>query len=105
MSYRSLKGHRVSRRLLLRSGNKFSANGASGVPALYLGDESDVKVSQILLKAPLAVAAAAQREPSLALKEVKGSTDLPWMDLFFSRVFASVGWQSELPGSWRRGQE
>lgn len=83
LSYGSLKGHHVSRRLLLRSGNKSSANGAREALALYLGVENDAEVSQILLKAPLAVTAAAQRNLSLALKEVNGSTTLQWMDVFF----------------------
>lgn len=80
LSYGSLKGHDVSRRLLLRSCNKSRANGATGALELYLGSENDAKVSQILLKAPLLFAAAAQRKSSLALKEVSGSTNSPgWM--------------------------
>lgn len=102
LSYGSLKGHDVSRRLLLRSCNKSRANGATGALELYLGGENDAKVSQILLKAPLLFAAAAQRKPSLALKEVNGSTTSPgWM--FFSKVFVRVNWQSELSGGWRKG--
>lgn len=90
LSYRSLKGQHASRRLLLRSRNKSSTNGAAEALALYLGDENDAKVSQILLKAPLVsavAAAAAQRKPSVVLKEVNGSTTSPgWMFFFFFSI-------------------
>lgn len=102
MSYRSLKGHDVSRRLLLRSCNKSRANGATGVLELYLGGENDAEVSQILLKAPLlfAAAAAVSRKPSLALKEVNGGAACPgWM--FFSKVFVRVN----SPEVGEKGQE
>lgn len=80
----SLKGHDVSRRLLSGSCNKSRTNGATEALELYLGDENDAKVSQILLKAPLlfVAAAVAQSKPSQALKEVNGSTaSLGWMFL------------------------
>lgn len=53
---------------------------------LYLGDENHAEVSQILLKAPLVfAAAAAQGKPSLALKEVNGSTTSRGWMLFLAK--------------------
>lgn len=51
MSYRSLKGQDVSKRLLLKSCNKSRTNGATKEEELYLDDKNDSKVSPIQSKA------------------------------------------------------
>lgn len=55
MSYGSLKGQDVSRRLLLKSCNKSRANGATEEEELYLDDKNDSKVSPIQSKASFCV--------------------------------------------------
>lgn len=51
LSYGSLKGQDVSRRLLLKSCNKSRTNGATEEEELYLDDKNDAKVSLIKSKA------------------------------------------------------
>lgn len=51
MSYGSLKGQDVSRRLLLKPCNKSRTNGATEEEELYLDDKNDAKVSLIKSKA------------------------------------------------------